>query len=202
MPENRPTEAVIMKTAQKMFAKYGYSSTSMEDIAQEVGIAKPTIYYYFESKEHIYARIVNVVLKKIIADLKKLLEESRQKRTKLAEIINGVILDRMRDGTVIRLVDVKIIGMESKPFKEIRDTLGEMRDLICLILKCNRVASERMAAEVLINAIHCYVLHASHGLAIAPPREYADYLASLFQPVCPSAGKRKNAKNKLLNIHV
>jgi AcrR family transcriptional regulator len=184
MPENRSTEEAIIKTAQKLFAKNGYCSTSMDDIARDVGITKPSIYYYFESKEHIYARIVNKMLKRIIVDLKRFLEESRLKKIRLHEIINAVIHDRMRDGTVIRLVDVKIIGMESKPLKEIRGTLEEMRSLVCSILKCNKVRNEKLAAEVLINSIHCYVLHANHNLAIAPAKEYGDYLTSLFEPDC------------------
>jgi AcrR family transcriptional regulator len=194
MPENRSTEEAIIKTARKLFAKNGYCSTSMDDIARDVGITKPSIYYYFESKEHIYARIVNETLKRIIVDLKRFLEESRSKRIRLHEIINAVIHDRMRDGTVIRLVDVKIIGMESKPLKEIRGTLEEMRSLICLILKCNKVRNEKLAAEVLINSIHCYVLHANHNLAIAPAEEYGDYLTSLFEPDYRDLTAPKNGK--------
>jgi TetR/AcrR family transcriptional regulator, cholesterol catabolism regulator len=42
-----------MKRAAQLFEKNGYSQTSVGDIAEEVGMSKPTIYHYFHSKEEI-----------------------------------------------------------------------------------------------------------------------------------------------------
>jgi AcrR family transcriptional regulator len=43
----------IMKRAAQLIEKQGYSQTSVGDIAQHVGMSKPTIYHYFHSKEEI-----------------------------------------------------------------------------------------------------------------------------------------------------
>lgn len=43
----------IVTLAADLFDKAGYSSTTMADIAQEVGVAKPTLYHYFPSKDSI-----------------------------------------------------------------------------------------------------------------------------------------------------
>jgi AcrR family transcriptional regulator len=43
----------IMKRAAQLIEKKGYSQTSVGDIAQHVGMSKPTIYHYFHSKEEI-----------------------------------------------------------------------------------------------------------------------------------------------------
>jgi AcrR family transcriptional regulator len=43
----------IVRTAADLFDRAGYSSTTMEDIAHAVGIAKPTLYHYFKSKDEI-----------------------------------------------------------------------------------------------------------------------------------------------------
>jgi AcrR family transcriptional regulator len=42
--------AQIISVAAKAFEKSGFSQTSMDDIAAAAGIAKPTLYHYFESK--------------------------------------------------------------------------------------------------------------------------------------------------------
>jgi len=42
-----------MKRAAQLFEKNGYAQTSVGDIAQHVGMSKPTIYHYFHSKEEI-----------------------------------------------------------------------------------------------------------------------------------------------------
>ncbi len=43
----------IISLAASLFDQGGYSSTTMDDIAREVGVAKPTLYHYFPSKDDI-----------------------------------------------------------------------------------------------------------------------------------------------------
>ena len=43
----------ILDAAEKLFAGKGYMKTTINDILQEVGIAKGTFYYYFKSKEDV-----------------------------------------------------------------------------------------------------------------------------------------------------
>ncbi len=44
-------EEQILTVAELVFAEKGYSATTMEDIAERVGVTKPLIYEYFGSKE-------------------------------------------------------------------------------------------------------------------------------------------------------
>lgn len=44
----------ILDAATKVFLAKGYTKTTMEDIALEAEITKPTIYQYFETKEQLY----------------------------------------------------------------------------------------------------------------------------------------------------
>ncbi len=43
----------IMRAALKLFLEKGIKDTRLEEIAESVYLTKPTIYYYFKSKEHI-----------------------------------------------------------------------------------------------------------------------------------------------------
>ncbi len=57
---SKPTEdkpALIVETAARLFDTAGYANTSMEEIAREVGLAKPTLYHYFGSKAEILIEI-------------------------------------------------------------------------------------------------------------------------------------------------
>src|SRR6516165_1267228 len=47
----------IVTAAASVFDRDGYGSTSMDDIARTVGIAKPTLYHYFSSKDEILTSI-------------------------------------------------------------------------------------------------------------------------------------------------
>jgi AcrR family transcriptional regulator len=44
-------EEQILGVAEEVFAAEGYQATSMDDIAQRVGLSKPMLYEYFGSKE-------------------------------------------------------------------------------------------------------------------------------------------------------
>jgi TetR/AcrR family transcriptional regulator, cholesterol catabolism regulator len=47
----------IVDAAAELFDKVGYSNASMEDIAAEVGVAKPTLYHYFPGKDALLLEI-------------------------------------------------------------------------------------------------------------------------------------------------
>jgi AcrR family transcriptional regulator len=52
-------KAPILDAASRLFVDRGFGSTSMQDIANEVGISKALLYYYFESKEDILASLAD-----------------------------------------------------------------------------------------------------------------------------------------------
>lgn len=49
--------AEIVAAAAKLFDRVGYAQASLGDLAAAVGIAKPTLYHYFESKDEILFEI-------------------------------------------------------------------------------------------------------------------------------------------------
>jgi AcrR family transcriptional regulator len=52
----KPTEqrrAEILEAALHLFSSKGFHDTTMEEVAREAGVAKGTIYLYFQSKEHL-----------------------------------------------------------------------------------------------------------------------------------------------------
>lgn len=48
----------IIDSARKIFSKYGFRKTTMEEIAQGVGKGKSSIYYYYQGKEEIYKAVI------------------------------------------------------------------------------------------------------------------------------------------------
>ncbi len=59
MKNNEPDKkALIKEAAKKLFYRLGFAKTSMDDIARQCGLAKPTLYYYYPNKEAIFNEIV------------------------------------------------------------------------------------------------------------------------------------------------
>jgi AcrR family transcriptional regulator len=51
-------ERLILDVAGQVFARAGFHSASMDEIAEEAGISKPMLYTYFGSKEGLYGAYV------------------------------------------------------------------------------------------------------------------------------------------------
>jgi len=48
----------VITTAQRLFQRYGFSKTTMEDIAKAMGRGKSTLYYYYKSKDDIFKDVI------------------------------------------------------------------------------------------------------------------------------------------------
>jgi AcrR family transcriptional regulator len=83
--------AEVITAAAELFDARGYHATSMEDIAEAVGIRKPTLYHYVKSKDEILYRI-------FIGTIGTLLERVERRRSlpmspeqQLLEIMSDIL---------------------------------------------------------------------------------------------------------------
>lgn len=56
--KNNDRKIQIIKAADKRFARHGFHKTNMDEIARDIRIGKPTLYYYFESKDALYIEVI------------------------------------------------------------------------------------------------------------------------------------------------
>ena len=70
--EVSPVASHIARSAAKLFAERGYDATSVREIVEAAGVAKPTLYYYFGSKEGLAQALVTVPLAGLVDRLKGL----------------------------------------------------------------------------------------------------------------------------------
>lgn len=61
----------IIESAAKLFSQKSYHDVTMDDIAEKVGVAKGTIYLYFDSKEKLYLEILEETYEEIESILEK-----------------------------------------------------------------------------------------------------------------------------------
>jgi AcrR family transcriptional regulator len=72
-PDERRRE--LIATAQELFYSKGYENTSVRDIVDELGVAKGTFYYYFDSKLGILEAMVDEVLSQSLALLHEIMAD-------------------------------------------------------------------------------------------------------------------------------
>lgn len=59
------TRKVILLSAQKLFAKYGYSATSMQEIADKAKINQALLYHHFQNKKNLWRIVKDNFINKI-----------------------------------------------------------------------------------------------------------------------------------------
>lgn len=60
----------IIRAASKRFSRHGFNKTTLEEIARDVRIGKPTIYHYFSSKDELFYSSVIFQSTQLIEDIK------------------------------------------------------------------------------------------------------------------------------------
>jgi len=140
----------IIKVARSIFRRYGYSKTTMEDIAKALNKGKSTLYYYFKSKEDIFAALIEDEANKIQngllqvinrkVDTKALLRAYFMKRmdysNRIARFYNNVkeeyldvyhIIDKYRkrfdEFEIMALKNILLRGIQNK---EVRISIDEL----------------------------------------------------------------------------
>ncbi|OCL26510.1 hypothetical protein U472_10970 [Orenia metallireducens] len=80
----------LIQASIKLFAQQGYHNTTVAEIADEAGVAKGTVYWYFNSKEELFW---GIIVSRI--------ESINEKITEEVSKINKTAIEKI--GTVIRL---------------------------------------------------------------------------------------------------
>ncbi len=64
-------KSIILQSARELFFRFGFNKTSMDDIAVQSSLAKPTLYYYYTNKEAIFNEIVIDEAKRFMDSVEK-----------------------------------------------------------------------------------------------------------------------------------
>jgi AcrR family transcriptional regulator len=67
--------AEIIDTARTLFLTKGYEKATMQDVMHTLGIAKGTVYHYFDSKEKLLEAVVSNMIESRMAEIKDQLQK-------------------------------------------------------------------------------------------------------------------------------
>lgn len=81
-------ETRIIKVARQLFIEKGYVETNMSDIAAKVGINRPSLHYYFRTKDKMYQAVFGTIIQSFVP---KIHDVILQKDKSVAERVEGVV---------------------------------------------------------------------------------------------------------------
>jgi TetR/AcrR family transcriptional regulator len=106
-----PTRERVLQAADRLWGERGVRGASLDDIAREAAVTKPTVYYYFADKSALFTAVVCSVLEEHGAGLREASRRGGRARERLVSALAYLIASRcsaprlLRDGGVTLTVD-------------------------------------------------------------------------------------------------
>ena len=91
MALNTETEVKIVASAEKLFYQKGKAGTSMQDIADDAGINRTLLNYYFRSKDQLFEAVFRKAMANIVPSLVSMLHSDISFEDYVPKMIHTVI---------------------------------------------------------------------------------------------------------------
>lgn len=126
--KNAEKKHAILRAAAIAFSTKGFHQTSMDDIARGLAISKPTVYYHFKSKKHLFEACASEAVKRL------------ERAAKAARDYNGTAADRLaiylsrsleysldEFGRALNTLEIREISVKSdEMFRRVRSRIDKL----------------------------------------------------------------------------
>lgn len=157
--DNNRTKQRILAVAKKRFGHYGFRKVTISEIANDLGMGKASLYYYFATKEDLFREVVKAEQEEFITGIRNIL----QLKIPSAEKIRRYVHDRFHYMNHLLNLHVLTARSDAKMGPMLRSLFREFAEQEVNVLqdiikegKVNRqfaVNSPRLAAETFLHTL-------------------------------------------------
>ncbi|MFI5262095.1 MAG: TetR/AcrR family transcriptional regulator [Candidatus Limnocylindrales bacterium] len=108
MTLTRPREAALHEAATRLFRERGYHATSMQDLAEDLGMNRGSLYHYIEAKDDLLWAIVSSALTRLDAAVRPILEGADPPPDRLARAIEAHLAFAAAYGDELALLQIEL----------------------------------------------------------------------------------------------
>jgi len=133
LEERKMRQERIITGALEVFKSKGLDGATMDEIANKSGFGKATLYYYFHSKDEVFAAILEDGWQKLWASLELVIAEYDSPRQTFINVLLKIAENaRNRPGLYEFLFNVpKVITFEEQPWKRYQERMyGTIQGLL------------------------------------------------------------------------
>lgn len=163
---NKLDEQIILDAALKVFSRYGYKKSTLEDIAGELNMTNTAMYAYAASKRDLYERTVRYVMKRWQSGVEQAVDEKTTAMEKMTALCESALYYLARDTEFCALLsnDPSIFPMfpTVDPYEEInRDSVRMIGRVLAYGRETGefRTVDEAAVSEVLFSIYKNFIIH-------------------------------------------
>ncbi|BCH58301.1 TetR/AcrR family transcriptional regulator [Agrobacterium vitis] len=176
----------ILDGAKRAFMKHGFDAASMNDVTREAGVSKGTIYVYFQSKEDLFAALINNQKQKFAASMRDILAEETDLQNAMRNyakaftqyILTSEMIPAMRMLLAVqdRMPHLCQSFMRSGP-ENVRTVLEDYLDIQVKAGRLDIADTELAARQFIELATGAYFKKRLFGeIEVPPPQAEIDYI--------------------------
>lgn len=161
MPENQEISQDLKKNqilaaAKQVFGRFGFAKTTLDDVANAVGMKKASLYYYYNSKEELFKDAIKSETDELINELDKKVFENKNVEERLTSFIK-IRLDYLQKLINLHNLTINSI-LEFRPISELlyREFFDKQIQIVIKIIsdgikheELKNVVPERTASIIL-----------------------------------------------------
>ena len=123
MSEDLQTEEQILEAAKKVFHKQGFSGARMQEIADEAGINKSMLHYYFRSKDKLFQKVFQDSVRQFFPVIFNVLDSDLALVSKVEKLVE-TYYDIFREHPHLPRFVIHEMNQHPSRFKEFMDGAG------------------------------------------------------------------------------
>ena len=98
---NKSRWVEILSVSARLFCEKGYLATTMDDIARELDITKPALYYYINTKHDLLYAICEAAINELIEGVREIEKADGDPETKLHDLVRWHVTMFARNGDML-----------------------------------------------------------------------------------------------------
>lgn len=125
----------ILQSAKAVFGRLGYSKATLDDIAESIGMKKPSLYYYYKSKELLFIEAFSQEWRESLSRMKRIADQEPNPHERLLLYIRSS-LRYYQEIVTQHTISIRVLIETRVTFQELfRESRGKESNYYASVIK-------------------------------------------------------------------
>ena len=188
---NADKRRIILDAAIRVFARQGFHSARVSDIANEAGVAYGLVYHYFDSKDEVLDTVFLERWNVLLAAIKEVDRSDQAPREKLRAIVGFIVDSYRHDPDLMKVIIVEVTraanSFGARHLAKIREAYEGIADIVAQGQEAGMFRddiSSRFAALAFYGAIEQVLTGWIFGLLPADESQFEEAKTFVVETIC------------------